>query len=58
LEELAINFERIGGEDDLDIAQIVAGIKPSKIKDGTLPRSQIASRITAEMLPPKSAPPQ
>ena len=35
LEELAINFaERIGGEDDLDVAQIFAGIKPSKIKDG------------------------
>jgi len=35
LEELALNFaERIGSEDDLDIAQIFAGIKPSKIKDG------------------------
>jgi len=35
LEELALNFaERIGGEDDLDVAQIFAGIKPSKIKDG------------------------
>jgi hypothetical protein len=35
LEELAINFaERIGGEDDLDIAQIFAGIRPSKIKEG------------------------
>jgi hypothetical protein len=34
LEELAINFAgRIGGRDDLDIAQISAAIKPSTRKE-------------------------
>jgi len=34
LEELALNFaERIGGSDDLDIAQILAAIRPSNRKE-------------------------
>jgi len=37
LEELALNFaDRIGGRDDLDIAQIFAAISPSNRKDTDL----------------------
>jgi len=36
LEELALNFaERIGGNDDLDIAQIFAAVRPKRERDPT-----------------------